>query len=248
MAELEKETMDEMVAQGWERTADRTRRKWIYAYRHCEYFEVTYLAENDMARLPPFLLAYPNEKEDIRRFMRANLADLSCEKVQDYIQNTIFKKLFAEQDEKKSLEDFLGQYGIKFLSLSTVLRWMHCLGCKYDSRRKSFYVDTHEAEETKIYRKKSGKNYLELEARMHRYVQLTSSQVDKYVEKHGLIRGGGCCYFDIAKQQNMYEYHVDACDAFLEDLTSHMEFGGNLSFKFGKSKLTVEENSRHTKN
>ena len=83
---------------------------------------------------------------------------------------------------------------------------------------------------------------------MHRFVQLTSSQVDKYVENHGLIRGGGCCYFDMGKQQYMYEYHVDACDDFLGDITSKMEYGGNLSFKFAKSKLTLDEHSAYMKN
>ena len=87
---------------------------------------------------------------------------------------------------------------------------MHCLGGKYDSRRKNFYVDSHEAPATKLYRKKFGKQYLESEARMHRYLQLTSSQVDHYVAHHGLLRECGCCYFDEAKDANMYEFHVDA--------------------------------------
>ena len=81
---------------------------------------------------------------------------------------------------------------------------------------------------------------------MHRYVQLISSRVDFYVEHHGLIRSGGCHYYDEARDENMYEFHVDACDAFLDDLMN-IDFGGNLSFKFGKSKLTVQEHSAYTK-
>ena len=98
------------------------------------------------------------------------------------------------------MEEFLRQYGLKFLSLLTVLRWMHCLGCKYDSCCKNFFVDTHESPETKSFRKKSGKKYLESEPRMHRCVQLSSKEVDDYVEKHGLIREVGCCFYDEAKK------------------------------------------------
>ena len=99
-----------------------------------------------------------------------------------------------------------------------------------------------------MYRKKFGKQYLESEGRMHRYLQLTSSQVDHYVAHHGLLRECACCYFDKAKDETMYEFHVDACDAFLEHLCMKIELGGNLSFKFGKSRLSIEEHSRYKEN
>ena len=158
MEDLEKSSMEAMVAVGWEEVSPRTWRKWIYEFRVKEYFDVQYTLDNAKAKLSPFLAAHPKEKEKIRCFIREHLAELSCEKVQDYIQGTIFKEVFEDQSTKATMAEYIQQYGIKFSSLSTVLCWMHQLGCKYDSRRKSYYVDSHEAPETKSFRKKSGKN------------------------------------------------------------------------------------------
>ena len=41
----------------------------------------------------------------------------------------------------------------------------------------------------------------------------------------------------------MYEFYLDACDAFLEGILMELDLDGNLTFKFGKSKLRFEEQS-----
>ena len=105
------------------------------------------------------------------------------------------------------------------------------MGFKYEVRKKYYFVDGHEKDDTKRYRKKFCKEMLELEKRQYRWIQISEDQAKEYEEKYGLIRACGEPYLDATTNTRMVEYHIDACEKFHE-LMEDSEFGGNLSKNF----------------
>lgn len=108
---------------------------------------------------------------------------------------------------------------------------MRLLGFKYEVRKKYYFVDGHEKEDTKRYHKKFVKKMLELEKRMYRWIQISEKDADEYEKKYKLIKACGRSYTDASTNQTMYEFHVDACEKFHE-LMEDNAFGGNLQFDF----------------
>ncbi len=99
------------------------------------------------------------------------------------------------------------------VSVTTVYRWMVCLGFKYEVRRKVYYVDGHEKPATIEYRRQFCHRYLTYEQPAHRWIQI-SVEESKKLEENGLITPtSGYRYINDAGQP-MIEYHVDSYHGF----------------------------------
>ena len=98
-------------------------------------------------------------KKSILDYAHNNLADLTLEYVRHHVVKTVLPDFIskAESDEAK----YLGAYYIEHPpSITTVWRWMRRLGFKYDTRKKSFYVDGHERPEQRFHRARFCEEYL----------------------------------------------------------------------------------------
>ena len=80
-------------------------------------------------------------------------------------------------DETYTIEQLLNENRLTKLSIPTIFRWMKALGFKYEVQRKIYYVDGHEKPETKKYRKKMVREYLQNELRMFRWIHLPETEV-----------------------------------------------------------------------
>ena len=84
---------------------------------------------------------------------------------------------------------------------------MRLLGFQYDARRKSFYVDGHDRDDVVANRTKFCKTYLtELEPYCRRWIHLSLSEATTI---KALDIGLGHSYFDIIRNEQMIEFHVD---------------------------------------
>ena len=84
---------------------------------------------------------------------------------------------------------------------------MRLLGFKYDTRKKSFYVDGHEREDVVKTRNEFCKRYLtEFEPYCKRWVQVSKSEA---VTMKCLDIELGHHYFDIINNKEMLEFHID---------------------------------------
>ena len=110
-------------------------------------------------------------------------------------------------------------------------RWLQLLGFKHEQQKKYYFVDGHETPETKQYRKVYVKEILEMEKRMHRWIQLSVSDALEITKKHTFMYESGYFYTDKQTGEKMVEYHVDACNYF-HTLMENSRFGGNLSVCF----------------
>jgi hypothetical protein len=93
------------------------------------------------------------------------------------------------------------------MSFSTTWRWMRLLDFKYDTRRKSFYVDGHEREDVVANRQTFCETYLtKLEPYCKRWIQCPMS---KATTIKSLDIGFGHSYFDIIRNEEIVEFHID---------------------------------------
>ncbi|KAI2488670.1 hypothetical protein MHU86_6071 [Fragilaria crotonensis] len=112
----------------------------------------------------------------------------------------------VDQDED-DIALFLRAHRLKNMSFTTAWRWMRLLGFKYDTRRKSFYVDGHEREDVVAHRNAFCKNYLTvLEPRCRRWIQLPLSEAATIKT---LDTDFGHHYYDIISDETRVEFHVD---------------------------------------
>ena len=86
---------------------------------------------------------------------------MNCDIVRKYITNEILTKVFqsylldSRNDNSPSLDKFLNEFGLKrILSESTTWKWLTHLGFQHNERNKSYFMDCHESEENRDYRKK----------------------------------------------------------------------------------------------
>ena len=147
--------------QGWKSINKFTVMKWHQSYRVKELFPNPLNEKAKKERLPPFL-----REEDIctalRSFCRNNLSTLCAESAIDYVYDNILPNIIAqcvEGEDRDQLpavwkateedkKEVLKQYGLTCLSISTMHRWLGILGFKYATRKKYYFVDGHEKEDT----------------------------------------------------------------------------------------------------
>ena len=134
------------------------------------------------------------------------------------------------------MQGLLAEYGLHTMNVKTIQNWMRKLGFKYEPRKKTYYVDTHESKENVEYRAKFIKMYFEYELLAHRWYSITSEKRSEMIKNSEISSEIGYRYEKDG--QTFYEFHVDDHPSFqlaCEDL----QFGGNLSVRKPSNKKPV---------
>jgi len=196
---------------GIEQTTDwQVLKRWNIAFRTKEYFNHPnpHVATGKLPQ-PLFLEAFPFIKRHIRDFCLSDLANMSIDKVRNYVLcDAIPYCMMKDSITDDEKESFLKRYGLRTMSQSTIYCWMtSILGFSYCDRKKTYYVDGHEREDVVLYRNEFCKRYLTVyEPRCMRWLQLPKAVACQYPELKD--SGGGYEY----NKDNimMCEYHIDA--------------------------------------
>ena len=90
----------------------------------------------------------------------------------NFVHNELLKESLEKErdesnDESITKEDVMKKLGLNSLSIHTIYNWMNQFGFKYSSQRKTYYVDSHEKDETVKYRNKYVFRYLRNEIRYY---------------------------------------------------------------------------------
>jgi hypothetical protein len=136
-----------------------TVRNWYQDFWKERNIKVKILPEKH--NMPPFLQQNQDVTGSIKQYLCEHLHELSVELLCEYIHETVLPKMIREStgavptDEVyvNNVKVLLGKYGLKTIRVSTVCRWMKCLGFKYAVRKKGYYVYGHEKPGTIKYRK-----------------------------------------------------------------------------------------------
>ena len=102
------------------------------------------------------------------------------------------------------------------------------MGCSYDIRRKTYYVDAHEKPETIVCRRQFIKSFLDSEIRMHRWIHLTSTEVASLEEKDTTLVN--VKRFPVPNSDEV-EFHDDSHELVFELANAQCNFGGRASFR-----------------
>ncbi len=99
--------------------------------------------------LPPFLQQNPNVVQAMQQYGCENLSQLSIEFMMEYVHAVVLPVMFAKeknvsvqevqrnpQEFQNEMQQVFKKYGLTCVCLSTVYKWMKCLGFKYETRRK----------------------------------------------------------------------------------------------------------------
>jgi hypothetical protein len=131
----------------------------------------------------------------MKGYATSNLGTLSVEMMSEYIHHVVLPQMIenevkesnGELDQEQAREKVLKQYGLTKICLSTVYKWLKKLGFNYEPRKKGYYADGQEKEETVSYRLRYIKRYLQYEQRMFHWIQVTEEEA-KYLEDKGTIK------------------------------------------------------------
>jgi hypothetical protein len=232
-----KEVMETAISFGFSGIKNpRTIQRWYQEFRQKRKLKISNLPGKH--NLPPFLQQNKDVCIKIQQYARENLPQLSIELILEYLHHIILPEMvkqragLAEADEGYEMEkkDLLAEYGLTKLSITTVYRWMICLGFKYQVRKKGYYVDGHEKPATIEYRNQFCKRYLTYERRAHRWIQIPLEE-SKNLEDNGLIPPNSGYRYTDESGAHMVEYHVDSHQEFQDIMNKETEFGGNLSVR-----------------
>jgi len=213
----------------------RTVQRWYQEFRAKRKIKANNLPGKH--NLPPFLQQNKDICIKIQQYARENLPQLSVELILEYIHGTIIPEMLKqrgclsdEEDYGRKRRELLAEYGLTKVSITTVYRWMVCLGFKYEIRRKGYYVDGHEKPATIEYRRQFCRRYLTYERRAHRWIQITLEE-SKTLEENGLVTPNSGYRYTDDTGQFMVEYHVDSYQGFQDKMDKETEFGGKLSVR-----------------
>ena len=159
---------------------------------------------NGVKQKPDIFEYFPNMEADCKEFIYNNFDSFSVEMLwEELICHLISKHMNAlkqsidagiaraDCDQYKLLDRYLSNPS----SYSTVLNWMHAMGFKRDSAKKSYYVYGQEKPEQQKHRAQFIKQYLtKIEPRCHRWVQLTLAELQSIkstLDSHHSILNGG---------------------------------------------------------
>ena len=213
----------------------RTVMKWFRDFRmNHESFPNVPKHRSLFERIPPIFDCNPDLKDEFISYAKANLVNLNAEIMYDFVHDTLIPKLVEQErketgDSELTKESVLANYKIKTLHIRTLYKWMECLGFKYPTRRKTYYVDGHERPDNVKYRNEYIKRYLRNERRCFRWIQLPMSEVEElegsdnlFSRKYGFeYKIGGLTFF---------EFHVDDHPTF-HQRCRNLPFGGHLSVR-----------------
>ena len=115
-------------------------------------------------RYPPLLDANRQFKDDLLQFAKTNLSTLRVELMHNHVHEVMLPDLLQKRKQETgnhmlTLEQVLGEYGLKKLTMATLYRWMHSLGFNYSIKTKTYYVDGHERPDVVKYRIEFIKRY-----------------------------------------------------------------------------------------
>ena len=115
--------------------------------------------------LPPLLENNPDLKEGLLSYCKTHLDTLSAESVASYLFQTGLPQLVEQRRHELDnpafdVQQLLHENGLNRICISTIYKWMERLGFRYETRKKCYYVDGHEATETQQYRKRFIEWYL----------------------------------------------------------------------------------------
>ena len=174
-------------------------------------------------------------------FCRVNINILSVEAVHHFLLDDGLPKLLEIFQKERgnvemSMKDLLSEYGLRTLNVKTIQNWMKKLGFKYEPRKKTYYVDTHESKENVAYRAEFINSYFEYETLAHRWYSITAEKRKEMIQNNEITSESGYRYEKDG--QTLYEYHVDDHPSF-QLACNNLEFGGNLSVRFPEGKKPV---------
>ena len=241
-------------------------------FRHLNVFVATGVKPE-----PTVFALFPEAKGRLLSFATTNLSEFSLEKVREYLNTTLLPDPWQKhnrevrKDAEKSGEtnknkdltktefyrDVLG-IGADGLSIPTVCRYLQQLSYSYTAKKKTWYVDGHERKDVVLDRIEFCKEYLKLELRCHRWVQLTLEQATKLVDEKKLNFEEAHVFKD-AEGITKYEFHVDTCkelDQYIQGEEA-IRMGGNLSVRkppgskivimVGQDEAVFHQNALHRK-
>jgi hypothetical protein len=118
------------------------------------------------SRLPSFFIENPDAMNDFKKFGLSILKELSVERMHTYVLDSLIPIMTARvergatqeiegdkevlpppgtlEDLSRETKDDRQSYGLSKASMTTVLRWMHAVGFRYENRSKHYFVDGHE--------------------------------------------------------------------------------------------------------
>ena len=164
------------------------------------------------------------------------LAGLSVEVMHDFVHAEMVPALLKQrQKETKNYDmtekDILKENGLHTICPRTVANWMNRLKFKFSPRRKTYYVDGHEAPDTVQYRKKYILKYIEDEFRCFRWIQLSEEEVKILEDKDGQFSRKMGYEYNNDNGQPFFEFHVDDHDSFQQRCNIETVFGRHLSIR-----------------
>ena len=243
-ANIISDELGEIDRRTYQWVSTRTVSNWFCDFRNNGYCFLNYPKRKSLIdNTPPIFDINPSLKSDFIEYAKTNIAQLSGELMYQYVHSTLIPKLIAQEEEDTGepvlKDDIMKEYGLSSLSLATVYRWMSWLGFNYCPIKKTFYVDGHEHPDTVQYRKKYVKEYLDLELRCFRWIQLTLQEVEELEKENStFVRNKAYVYKDESTDVTMYEFHVDDVDNDHRKINS-TPYGGNLSVRKKKEDKPV---------
>ena len=214
-------------------TSAKTLLLWFRAYRNNDTFLNISRLKPKTTQLPVLLATNPDVCDEILQFCRKNLSTLTIELVQDHLHSVVIPNLLSKlkterSNSEYSIEDLYSEFQLKSISLSTTHRWLRILGFKYERRKKSYYVDTHEKPENVRYRKEFIERYFTYEVRAYRWLSITANERNQMVKEGKIEKELGFKY----NQNGMvhYEFHVDDHTIF-QMRGNSLPYGGGLSVR-----------------
>ena len=200
--------------------------------------------KTNKVKVPSLLNANPDLHKAIIHFCRENINTLTVDDVHSFLLTDALPKLAAEIREERKLDlhmynidHLLAEYGLRTLNVRTVQNWMKNLGFKYEPRRKTYYVDSHESKENVKYRSKFIEKYFEYEILAYRWYSITPDTRQQMIEMGKISSEIGYKYE--VEGETYYEYHVDDHPDF-QMACEHLEFGGNLSVRKPPDKKPIQ--------
>jgi len=193
----------------------KTIMQWNRIFRTKELFpHPNVYIEMGKSDVPLFLETFPEVKIELSKWAKANMTWFSCDTVSIHLREKIVPKIYRTylddcgyDSNELSMEDFLGMFGLKYISHTTTWRWMKCVGFKYCDRNKNYFCDRHEDVSNKEYRIKFIQQYLKYERFTYRWVHIEEDVAIEMEKNKELLEG---IFVLFEKDNKKYrEYHVD---------------------------------------
>ena len=96
---------------------------------------------------PIIVQLFPEVEERINEFCSENIGELTIEKCQEYVNYTVLPSMhvtYHDLEPESCKWKLLNRNLTGPPSLTTIWRWMLCLGWRYSHGKKTNYVDGHE--------------------------------------------------------------------------------------------------------